>query len=157
MEKVSAKSIGNTVDIEALKKQISTIGDTVARLSATLESTPAANPIAPATLPPALAAEELTHLQEATLIILFRLISREHSQWIPMKLLVNNIYPGQDYNRVRTTIFEYMRLFEDLGMIKRAKRGTRTYITLTEKGTTIAKKKLAGKAKKVLELPEIET
>lgn len=153
---ISARATNNTVDIEELQKQVSTISDTVARLSATLETPLQTKVIAPATLPPALVAEEFTHLQEATLLILFRLLSREDSQWIPIKLLVNNIYPGQDYNRVRTTIFEHMRLFEDLGLIRRAKHGTRTFITLTEKGRATAKRKLAGKAKKALELPEIE-
>ncbi len=73
-----------------------------------------------------------------------------------MKALVNSIYPGQDYNKVRTTIFEYVRIFEELSLVNRVKRGNRTFIALTKKGAETAKKKLANKKERLVHLPEIE-
>lgn len=158
-EKLKSQSLcveDNSAAIEDLQKQVACVSTSVLKLSATLERTQAAPAPTSPTLLPTPVTEEFTHQQEATLIILWKLIERDNSQWVPMKTLVKTIYPDQDYNRVRTTIFEYVRIFEELGMIQRIKRGNRTYITLTKKGADTVKKKVAGRKEKLALLPEVE-
>lgn len=145
----------NAADIAELQKDVSTIGATVARLSATLQN---ATPASPGTLPThltTLGTEDFTQLQEATLIILWKLAGRDSGQWIAMKSLVKAIYPDQEYNRVRTTIFEYARIFEELGMIQRLKRGNRTYLALTKKGAETVKQRVAARKESRI-APKIE-
>ena len=159
-EKLKHQSLcveNHSATIKDLQKQVSTINETVVRLSATLEISQETFPTTSATNPTTTEAEEFTERQDATLIILCKLAGKDGGQWISMKTLVHSLYPGHDYNKVRTTIFEYIRLFEDLGLIRRAKRGTRTYIALTQRGVETAKKKLSAKKAKLLYLPEIET
>ncbi|OGS36438.1 MAG: hypothetical protein A2293_06580 [Elusimicrobia bacterium RIFOXYB2_FULL_49_7] len=146
----------NSAAIEELQKQVTVINQTVFKLSATLEYAPKTSPHALSTLLSTPDAEDFTHLQECTLIILWKLTTKGGSQWTSMKALVNSIYPGQDYNKVRTTIFEYVRIFEELSLVNRVKRGNRTFIALTKKGAETAKKKLANKKERLVHLPEIE-
>lgn len=146
----------NIAAIDSLQKQITTINETLERLSATLEKPQATlSPTMP-TLLSTSDTEEFTHLQEATLIIFWQLAGKGSDQWISIKSLVKTIYPDQDYNRVRTTIFEYMRIFEELGLIQRVKRGNKTYIALTKKGAETAKKKISGRKAKLATPPELE-
>lgn len=159
-ERLNSQSLcvdSNSTAIEDLQKQVSSISTSVLKLSATLENAQQTSPTASATLLTTQDTEEFTHLQEACLIILWKLAGKDGAQWVSMRMLVSSIYPGQEYNRVRTTTFEHIRIFERLGLIHRIKRGNRTFIALTKKGVETAKKKLANKKEKLLQLPEIET
>ncbi|KKW22068.1 MAG: hypothetical protein UY62_C0012G0004 [Parcubacteria group bacterium GW2011_GWF2_50_9] len=146
----------NSAAIENIQKQVASINETVGRLSATLEKAQATLPPASPAQVPALDAEEFTHMQEATLIVLWKLADKDSGQWISMKTLVKSIYPEQDYNRVRTTIFEYIRIFEELGLIQRIKRGNRTFLALTNKGVETAKKRLTSRKEKYAQPAELE-
>ena len=101
----------NSAAIENLQKQVTAISQSILKLSTTLENAPKTSPPTLPTLSPTPDAKDFTHLQECALVILWKLTVKGDNQWISMKALVNGIYPGQNYNTVRTTIFEYVRIF----------------------------------------------
>jgi hypothetical protein len=159
--KAQAKTIGR------LEKQLQHIAQSISRTSPTLpvpSPTMAAASTTPQPASPTVSAEgkyvgleSLTQLQQATLIILAKLMAREGSKWIGMKTLVQQIYPQSEYNKVRTTIFEYVRVLEELGLVTRLKQSNLTFVSVTAKGMEIVHKSTAKKKEKLIRLVEERT
>ena len=84
--------------------------------------------------------DDLTETQKA---MFFRLGSfqRESGQeWTALKTLAQDIYPGKTYDKVRSTVSEYIGILVDAGLIAKTRKGKQTYITITEKGQQYFKK-----------------
>ncbi|GEM_PF-1325445 len=92
--------------------------------------------------------EDLTETQRA---IFFRLgaFQRESGQdFVPLKALALDIYPGKSYGKVRSTVSEYVGILVDMGMIKKIRKGKQTYIGITDKGKSFFQKNEPKQTKK---------
>ena len=68
-------------------------------------------------------------------------IQREGSQpWVPLKQLAQEVYPEKKYDEVRSTISEYMGLLSDAGLVKRVRKGKQTFVSVSEKGSSLFSK-----------------
>ena len=97
-------------------------------------------------------ASSLPHLAEKTLIddltetqkiMFFRLgaFQRESGQqWTSLKVLAQDLYPGKSYDKVRSTVSEYIGILVDAGLIHKMRKGKQTYIAITQKGQAFFKK-----------------
>ena len=77
--------------------------------------------------------DELTDVQK---IICFKLASLQKENkdlWIPFKNIVRELYPDKDYDAVRSMITQYTYILEELGYVKRRRKGRQTYLKSTEK------------------------
>jgi hypothetical protein len=96
--------------------------------------------------------DSLTRLQQETLFTIASLMMKENAKWIAMKTLVNTVYPGKPYNTVRTTIFEYINILEELGFVKRTKYSNITYVSVTDKALKTLNEKESSRKIKLTKL-----
>jgi len=76
--------------------------------------------------------ENLTEKQKEFCLILAALHSESPNEWVSFKTLAGELYPNQDYNKVRSTISEYTSLLEELGFVKKRKKGGKAYVLTTQ-------------------------
>ncbi len=70
------------------------------------------------------------------------------NQWISLKYLAQEMYPDKGYNQVRSTLSQYISGLEDLGYVKRMRKGKQAYVFSTAKNPCLKeKKKVAEKAR----------
>ncbi len=70
------------------------------------------------------------------------------NQWISLKYLAQEMYPDKGYNQVRSTLSQYISSLEDLGYVKRMRKGKQAYVFSTTKNPCLKeKKKVAEKAR----------
>jgi hypothetical protein len=94
--------------------------------------------------------EGLTETQQA-LFLRIGAFQRESGQdWTPLKSLAQDIYPGKSYDRVRSTISEYVGLLADVGLIRKMRKGKQTYVSITEQGQVYFKKNESKSPKKAV-------
>ncbi|MDP3916734.1 MAG: hypothetical protein Q8Q42_00410 [Nanoarchaeota archaeon] len=96
----------------------------------------------------------LDHLTDTQKAIFFRLgaFQRESGQeWTPLKTLAQDIYPGKTYDKVRSTISEYIGILVDVSLIKKNRKGKQTYIGITEKGQEYLQQNAPKNTKKPLQ------
>ncbi len=83
--------------------------------------------------------DDLTETQKA---MFFRLgaFQRESGQeWTSLKTLAQDLYPGKPYDKVRSTVSEYVGIMADAGILYKNRKGKQTYIAITEKGNKFFK------------------
>ncbi len=88
-------------------------------------------------LPPKMTRSPLDDLTETQKAIFFRLgaFQRESGQeWTALKTLAMDLYPGKTYDKVRSTVSEYIGILVDARLIHKLRKGKQTYIAITEKG-----------------------
>ena len=93
--------------------------------------------------------DDLTETQKA---IFFRLgvFQRESGQeWTALKTLATDLYPGKSYDKVRSTVSEYIGILVDAGLIHKLRKGKQTYLAITEKGKTYFKGNEAKQPEKI--------
>jgi hypothetical protein len=79
----------------------------------------------------------LDDLTETQRVMFFRLAAfqRESGQeWTSLKTLAQDLYPGKPYDKVRSTVSEYVGILVDTGLIKKMRKGKQSYIAITSKG-----------------------
>jgi ribosomal protein S19E (S16A) len=86
--------------------------------------------------------ESLTNLQKSIFLKLSILMRETNNEWISMKSLTRELYPDKTYNRVRSIVSEYTDFLEEEGLIKKKRKGRKTYLTITKKGRVYVPKKV---------------
>lgn len=149
-----------------IEKRLQQLETGVGKPSATyMEALPTLSPTSPTVITASATVENmqngmyadidtLTRLQQETFYTLANLIYKTNAKWVSIKSLVSELYPGRPYNTVRTTIFEYIKTLEEIGLVDRQKRGILTYLAITEKGTGIIKDKESHIKKKIVKIAQ---
>ena len=94
---------------------------------------------------------EMTEVSQKICYILAAL-AQENKELVTLKNLAEEMYPGKDYARIRSTISQYTTELEELGYVQKKKKGRHVYIKSTEKNPflkekIILKKKIKAKNK----------
>ena len=76
----------------------------------------------------------LTQTQKSIFIAMDHLTKEFKQNWIPTKLLAQQLYPHKDYSKVRSTISEYLTLLESLNLIIKVRKGKYAYAAFTQLG-----------------------
>lgn len=84
--------------------------------------------------------ETLTETQQKLCWKLAALQKEMPSQWISLKYLAQELYPDKDYNAVRSTLSQFVAGLEDLGLVKRKRKGKQAYVVSTSKNPCNKKK-----------------
>ncbi len=82
-------------------------------------------------------------LTEVQKILCYKLASIEKEtpqKWVSLKYLAQEIYPDKNYESIRSTISEYTSNLEELGFLKKKRKGKQTFVVSTEKNPYIRKK-----------------
>ena len=90
-------------------------------------------------------------LTETQRIMFFRLgaFQRESGQqWTSLKVLAQDLYPGKPYDKVRSTVSEYIGILVDAGLLHKMRKGKQTYIATTQKGQDFFQKNNPKQKKK---------
>jgi hypothetical protein len=85
--------------------------------------------------------DDLTETQQAIFLRLVAFQRESGQEWTPLKSLAQDIYPGKSYDKIRSTVSEYVGIMVDVGILKKTRKGKQTYITITEKGKEYFNKK----------------
>ena len=105
-------------------------------------------------LPPRIERTPLDDLTETQKAIFFRLgaFQRESGQeWTALKTLASDLYPSKSYDKVRSTVSEYIGILVDAGFIHKLRKGKQTYLAITEKGKTYFKSNETKQPKEIKE------
>ncbi|MBT3866217.1 hypothetical protein HOF78_03930 [Candidatus Woesearchaeota archaeon] len=103
-------------------------------------------------LPPRMERTPMDDLTETQKAIFFRLgaFQRESGQeWTALKTLASDLYPSKSYDKVRSTVSEYIGILVDAGFIHKLRKGKQTYLAITEKGKTYFKTDEVKQPKKI--------
>ncbi len=84
--------------------------------------------------------ESLTETQQKLCWKLAALQKEMPDQWISLKYLAQELYPDKDYNLVRSTLSQFIAGLEELGILKRKRKGKQAYVFSTEKNPCHKKK-----------------
>lgn len=87
--------------------------------------------------------DEWDILTEVQKILCYKLaaIEKETPQkWVSLKYLAQEVYPDKNYESIRSTISEYTSNLEELGFLKKKRKGKQTFIVSTEKNPYVNKK-----------------
>lgn len=95
--------------------------------------------------------EEMTEVSQKICYILAAL-AQENKELVTLKTLAEEMYPGKNYARIRSTISQYTTELEELGYVQKKKKGRHVYIKSTEKNPflkekIVLKKKIKAKNK----------
>jgi hypothetical protein len=85
--------------------------------------------------------EFLTETQQRLCWKLAALQKEMPDQWISLKYLAQELYPDKDYNQVRSTLSQFIAGLEELGIVKRKRKGKQAYIFSTKKNPCVSKKR----------------
>jgi len=83
--------------------------------------------------------QELTEVSQKICYILAAL-AQENKELVTLKNLADEMYPGKDYSRIRSTISQYTTELEELGYVQKKKKGRHVYIKSTEKNPFLKEK-----------------
>ncbi len=92
--------------------------------------------------------DDLTETQRAIFLRLAAFQRESGQEWTSLKALAHDIYPDKLYDKVRSTLSEYVGLLIDTGLIKKTRRGKQTYLAVTQKGQQYVGTEDDKKAKK---------
>lgn len=91
---------------------------------------------------------ELTETQQKLCWKIAALQKEMPNDWISLKQLAQEMYPEKDYSSVRSTICQFVSQLEELGFVKRRRKGRQTYVSSTERNPYKNKvKRVAVKAR----------
>ena len=90
----------------------------------------------------------LTEVSQKICYILAAL-AQENKEWVTLKNLAEEMYPGKDYIKIRSTISQYTTELEELGYVQKKKKGRNVYIKATDKNPFIKEKIVLKKKAKV--------
>jgi len=84
--------------------------------------------------------ESLTETQQKLCWKMAALQKEMPDQWISLKYLAQELYPDKDYNIVRSTLSQFIAGLEELGIVKRKRKGKQAYVFSTDKNPCNKKK-----------------
>ncbi|MFH0752839.1 MAG: hypothetical protein V1914_04575 [archaeon] len=93
---------------------------------------------------------ELTETQQKLCGVIAALQKEMPNEWISLKNLAQEMYPEKEYSSVRSTICQFVSQLEEMGFVKRRRKGRQTYVSSTDKNPYKGKvraKKVAIKVK----------
>jgi len=96
----------------------------------------------------------LTDTKKNFLYTLSIILQESGLEWIPMKMLTEELYPNKTYNDVKSMISIYTENLQDLGFIKKTRKGREIFITITEKTKEFLPKKTLKNQIKIKETKE---
>lgn len=76
---------------------------------------------------------ELTETQQKLCWKIAALQKEMPNEWVSLKTIAQDMYPEKDYASVRSTICQFVSQLEEMGFIKRRRKGRQTYVSSTEK------------------------
>ena len=82
---------------------------------------------------------ELTETQQKLCWKIAALQKEIPNEWISLKYLAQEMYPDKDYASVRSTISQFVAQLEELGFVKRKRKGRQAYVCSTEKNPCASK------------------
>ncbi len=95
--------------------------------------------------------ELLTDTQKNICWKLASLQKENPDQWVSLKYLAQEIYPDKDYTKVRSALSQFISQLEELGYVKRRRKGKQAYVYSTKENPYHKTKKkpltIAAKAK----------
>ncbi len=92
--------------------------------------------------------EEMTEVSQKICYVLAAL-AQENKELVTLKTLAEEMYPGKDYTKIRSTISQYTTELEELGYVQKKKKGRNVYIKSTEKNPFLKEKIVLKKKIKV--------
>ncbi|MEK6860930.1 MAG: hypothetical protein AABY07_03070 [Nanoarchaeota archaeon] len=75
--------------------------------------------------------DSLTDKQKTLCRVVAALNLESPGKWISLKTVSEDLHPNSSYNKVRSNLSEYTSLLEELGFIKKRKKGRQSYIMST--------------------------
>lgn len=84
--------------------------------------------------------ESLTETQQKLCWKLAALQKEMPDQWISLKYLAQEIYPDKEYGAIRSTLSQFVTALEEMGFVKRKRKGKQAYIISTNSNPCIHKK-----------------
>lgn len=85
--------------------------------------------------------ESLTETQQKLCWKLAALQKEMPNQWISLKYLAQELYPDKEYSTVRSTLSQFITALEEMGIVKRKRKGKQAYVYSTTKNPCNTKKR----------------
>lgn len=93
--------------------------------------------------------ESLTETQQKLCWKLAALQKEMPGQWISLKYLAQELYPDKEYGLVRSTLSQFVSALEEMGFVKRKRKGKQAYIVSTEQNPCLKRKMPVAAMEKV--------
>ncbi len=95
--------------------------------------------------------EEMTEVSQKICYVLAAL-QKENKGMVTLKTLAEEIYPGKEYAKIRSTISQYTTELEELGYVQKRKKGKQVYIKSTEKNPFLSEASTLKKVTKKIKI-----
>ncbi|HII15807.1 MAG TPA: hypothetical protein HA362_05860 [Nanoarchaeota archaeon] len=93
--------------------------------------------------------ESLTETQQKLCWKLAALQKEMPGQWISLKYLAQELYPDREYGLVRSTLSQFVSALEEMGFVKRKRKGKQAYIVSTDMNPCLKRKMPIAEVEKV--------
>lgn len=84
--------------------------------------------------------DTLTETQQKLCWKLAALQKEMPGQWLSLKYLAQELYPDKEYGFIRSTLSQFVSALEEMGFVKRKRKGKQAYIISTDKNPCLKKK-----------------
>ncbi|MDI6737786.1 MAG: hypothetical protein QME12_04700 [Nanoarchaeota archaeon] len=84
--------------------------------------------------------ETLTESQQKLCWKLAALQKEMPDQWISLKYLAQELYPDKEYGAIRSTLSQFVTALEEMGFVKRKRKGKQAYIISTNNNPCMHRK-----------------
>jgi len=91
--------------------------------------------------------DALTETQQKILWKLMALQNENPGEWFSLKYLAQEVYPDRSYNSVRSALSQFISNLEEMGYVKRKRRGKQAYVFLARRPTIKKKSKASIKVR----------
>lgn len=82
---------------------------------------------------------ELTSQEKRILVLTYKMLKESGAEYIPLKNLVEEMYPREDYSTKISSVSRYVSRLEDIYLMQRKKEGRKSLVRVTDKGFRIIK------------------
>lgn len=72
------------------------------------------------------------------------------SEWISLTDLAKQVYPGREYNKIRSTLSEFTSILEESGLLNKKIQRKKAFVKATDKGTLYLDQGRGKKLKKIV-------
>ena len=84
--------------------------------------------------------DSLTETQQKLCWKLAALQKEMPDQWISLKYLAQELYPDKEYGAIRSTLSQFVTALEEMGFVKRKRKGKQAYIISTPTNPCLKRK-----------------
>jgi hypothetical protein len=92
--------------------------------------------------------DELTPVQQRLCWKISRLQKEKPKRWLSLKDIAQELYPEREYNKIRSTVSDYIGLLEEFDYIERKRKGRQAYVRFKKNKLPSSKEKTKEKVKK---------